>query len=474
MARPVNSFDVFDTLIARRCIKPARILAQLETHAQLPGLADARLAADRSLGCLGRPFNLEAIWQEVRRVLGLDQATAARLMDLEIALEHSEVIPIAENLSQVCDGDLLVSDTYLPPDIVKSLLQRAGLNKQTGLVVTNDGKQRGWIWKQLREAVAIRQHLGDNPHSDGCTASQVGIPAIIYTGSRQTPLERLLTERGWPSLANLAREIRLANPYLELTRPERLLWMATSQFSFPLLVLASLYLERHICNDKDCELFFVSRDCLLWRQLHERLFPNRRFTYLYGSRLCSIRPSASYLDYVRSVWHPNGFIVDLSSTGASWSRLFARLETRGQCFVIVHMDNSSYCAGGTNPNESPVLKSVLRASDLGQFLGKGLEMLNYAPHASVEDVKRLPNGAALPILADALEYDPALPRAIHSAFLAGMQSLSTYPNLLNGPTESVPELIRVFVQLVSADKQIPALFPNHFAADLAYERRLMD
>jgi predicted HAD superfamily hydrolase len=127
MARPINSFDVFDTLIARRRVEPKKLPEKLEIRAGLPGLAANRLAADRKLGTRGRPWSLHDIWMEVGRELNLDAATTDRLEEFEIQIEHEEVIPITENLALVNDGDVLISDTYLPAGIVLSLLRKAGL-----------------------------------------------------------------------------------------------------------------------------------------------------------------------------------------------------------------------------------------------------------------------------------------------------------------------------------------------------------
>src|SRR5258706_13131009 len=146
MSRPINSFDVFDTLIARRSVEPRAVLRRLEDRAGVPGLTPARIAADQRLGGHGQPYDLGDIWQEVGRVMGLDSSTIDRLRELEVQIEHEEVIPVVENLALVRDGDLLVSDTYLPAEIVRSLLRHAGLERTVALVVSNDGKFRGWIW----------------------------------------------------------------------------------------------------------------------------------------------------------------------------------------------------------------------------------------------------------------------------------------------------------------------------------------
>jgi hypothetical protein len=473
MAPLIQSFDVFDTLVARRSVEPRRVLDRLEARAGLPGLAAARLAADQRLGSRRKPHDLYAIWQEVQRAFGLDDATTRRLLDLEVQLEHDEVIPIVENLTQVRDGDLLVSDTYMPADIVRSLLRYAGLERTVGLVVTNDGKYRGWIWPQLLGQCAIRQHLGDNPHSDGRTPTTAGLRAVIYTGAHRSRIEQFLVEHDWPALANLVREVRLANPFTPCQPQERHLWLLACQLNFPLLWFASLALEHYVREQDVREVFFISRDGFLWHELYQQLFPHRQSTYLYASRLCLLKPSASYLEYFRATWHPQSVIVDLFSTGTSWAHLFARLETKARCFFLGHVDNYAYLPGGPRPQDWLVMHTIFRNSELGTPLNKGVEMLNYGSHATVEDVRWLPGKGALPVLAQCLEYDPSLPEAAHRSFRTCVEKLRHYPELLRSGPEGVPALIQAFVRFICADPHLPGIYAGHQAADAAYLQRLL-
>jgi predicted HAD superfamily hydrolase len=225
-------------------------------------------------------------------------------MEMELQIEHEEVIPIWENLEKLQDGDLLVSDTYLNADTVRSLLQKAGLSRRVGLVVSNDGKYRGWIWPQLLKCLSIRSHLGDNEESDGKSPTVAGIPSTITRLSARTQVEQFLVERGWTPLANLIREVRLANS-IRQDRPQlRHLWTMSCQLNFPLLYFASLELERYAISHGRTELFFVSRDCWMWQKLYREIFPHRLSTYLYGSRMCLFHPTSDYLDYFRATWHP--------------------------------------------------------------------------------------------------------------------------------------------------------------------------
>jgi hypothetical protein len=473
MARAVRTFDVFDTLIARRSVEPQRVLERLEARAGLPGLAAARLDADRRLWAAGRPFTLADLWRETGRALGLDAATTARLLDLEIQLEHDEVIPVADHLALVQDGDVLVSDTYLPADVVWSLLGRAGLTRQVALVLSNDGKSRGWLWPELLRTLTIRGHLGDNPHSDGQSPAAAGVPAALTTLAQRSPVERLLTERGWPALAHLAREARLACPFPAAEPRRRHLWLLGCQLNFPLLYAASRLLERHAAAHGLSEIFFVSRDGWLWQRLYRALFRHRRATYLYTSRKCLFHPSPGYLAYFRAAWHAGAVIVDLLSTGSSWSRFFARLGTRGRFFFLGRIDNYAYVREGGNPQEWMDMATLFRTSELSRPGHKALEMLNYAPHPVVEDVLPLPGGAALPVLAEALEYDPALPRAVEAAFALCLDRLPHYPELGQGPAEGLPALVKALVELICADPHLGAIYPAHQAIDAAYMQRVL-
>jgi hypothetical protein len=118
------------------------------------------------------------------------------------------------------------------------------------------------------------------------------------------------------------------------------------------------------------------------------------------------------------------------------------------------------------------LHSIFRNSEFATPPGKGVEMLNYAPHGVVEDVVMLPGNVPLPILASTLEYDPALPEAAYSAFKKCVHRLDSYPDLLRPSADSLDDLIRVFFSTICADAQLPSIYAGHLAADLAYEQSL--
>ena len=56
----IRSHDIFDTLIARRCIDPRNILIEVEQASQRPGFAASRTQAEALLYAAG-PYDLDAI-----------------------------------------------------------------------------------------------------------------------------------------------------------------------------------------------------------------------------------------------------------------------------------------------------------------------------------------------------------------------------------------------------------------------------
>ncbi|MFT3881795.1 MAG: hypothetical protein QM703_19315 [Gemmatales bacterium] len=472
MARAVQSFDVFDTLITRRSVHPLAVLHQLELQTGIAGLAQARLGADQQLWKRGAPFLLKDLWELVGQTLGWSLDLINRCIDLELQLEREQCIPITCNVALVSDGDLLVSDTYLPAEFVQSLLKSAGLEKVTSLICSNAGKSQGTVWPKILSQVAVRGHFGDNEHSDGKMPTQAGIKSTIYIGARRTPIEQQMCDLGWVSLANLAREVRLSNPFSVPHTKEQYLWNLTCQLNFPLLVLASLCLDHHLRDEKASSVLFVSRDCYLWHFLYQRLFAHTKSSYFYTSRRCLFHPSASYLQYFRSVWDPNSVIVDVSSTGTSWRKFFGSQQVQGKCFFLVHIDNYSYLTEGNHTPECLKIQAQLRSRELGVPFTKGLEMLNYGIHPVVEDVVLIDDKTAVPVLGEKFEYDPKLPQAAHRCFRACLDRLTYYPDLLSGNTANVNGLIHLLVKTISMERHWDELYVGHQEMDAAYMKRI--
>ena len=392
--RPVvNSFDVFDTLISRRCVDPLRVFAMVETATGIPGFAAVRRAAEIAIANPGMTF--DDIHAEVSLRLGLDAAASELLKQAEIDAELAQAIPISENLARVKDGDLLLSDMYLSPHVIRSLLQKAGLDRCVGLVVSTDGKQSGRIWPQVQASLDISRHLGDNRHSDVEMPRRFGIVSEHTRVAEPTPVEQWCLDAGLRPLGELIRAARLR---IATTDPlARQLLMVQTQFNFPILMLTSIALHRHAKSIGATRLLFSSRDCHLWHMLYSALFPNDLETeYLYTSRRLRVQSTAPYRIYARSRLGDNSILIDLCGSGWSSARLMETLEMPARALYFLHQ-----------LPPIPLYEQQHRTSDICRvdaLLGPEvqgldhirLEMCNYALHGSAVGMRDI-LGVAVPV-----------------------------------------------------------------------------
>ena len=68
----------------------------------------------------------EHIYDELVRLLNLTSAERARIMELAVELELDSVIPIADNINLLNVDTLLISDMYLPLNVIQLALEKAG------------------------------------------------------------------------------------------------------------------------------------------------------------------------------------------------------------------------------------------------------------------------------------------------------------------------------------------------------------
>jgi hypothetical protein len=392
----VDSFDVFDTLIARRCVDALRIFEAMEARYGIPGFAGTRREAE--LAVAGPGYTLDRIHEEVARRLGMDADAAAALKQAEIDAELADAIPISENLDRVRDGDLLLSDMYLPATVIRALLAKCGLKPLVGLVVTADGKQSGRLWRQVLTGFSIGRHLGDNPHSDVAMPRRFGIVSEHTRVSEPTTVERWCLDNG---LRPLGETIRAARLRISVSDPlARRLMLVQTQYNFPMLLLASVLLRRHAVATGATRLLFASRDCQLWHSLYTAVFPNEpESEYFYTSRRARVRPTAAYRAYALDRIDPHTILVDICGTGWSSALMMQALGLTGQALYFLH--RIPPIALYENQNATPAICRVdaVVGPERQGLEHVRLEMCNYAPHGSATGMREIA-GIAVPVFDD--------------------------------------------------------------------------
>ncbi|MBI2750239.1 MAG: hypothetical protein HYX43_13140 [Burkholderiales bacterium] len=446
----VQSFDLFDTLIARACVTPANLLAQVETALGATGFASARSAAEQHVFGAGHPFGLEAIYRELSASGFCDPDTAARLMAAEIEAEFDNAIPITENIAAVRDFDLVVSDMYLPAATLRGLLQHVGLRRFVHLFVSNAGKHHGTIWPELAQRWLILRHVGDNPHADIAQAQRYAIPTVHYTGANPNGTEQYLAGNGLTRISQLIRQLRLANPFLPMT-VEAELWNHFVQYNFPLLCLTahSARAQRDAAGLE--RLLFLARDCHFLSEIFLTLYPGEPFELVQVSRSALGADPQGMLRYLLANGLQHALVCDLVSTGYSWLQFSQDTQQPLRFFTLIHIDNYQYRAFDSTRLHQPgpfQFAYGVRSSEVNAW-SLAIELLNTAPHGSTLGMHAVGSGFA-PQFEDRHELPPSLLKTLLLAQAAAIQCLRPSRAAVAQELDAVPNPQHLLSTLVSA------------------------
>lgn len=287
----MKTWDCFDTLIGRRYVYPVTIWEEVGRRIGDPNFVQKRKDAGRGAGHVYSKFydNLPGINPQI---------------ELDVEIEHA--YPIVENMQQVQDGDIIISDMYLPTEQVEKMCRKAGLNKDVKFIVTPKGKKKGYIWNEVpKEKITL--HTGDNVKTDYNSPINAGIKAHLYEGCHFTEIEKLVS-KGNPNLAAWMRYVRLQCPYTDSRSKQ--FWVDQANGNLPMLALASLELPNQ-------PIAFTYRDSVFWHPLYEEITGKKGIKFL-SSRLMYKTATPEYRDYVNKTIK-GAAIVDIFGSG---KRLF--------------------------------------------------------------------------------------------------------------------------------------------------------
>jgi predicted HAD superfamily hydrolase len=200
----INSYDVFDTLIARRFVNNDAILSAMEHRINISNFAFNRKQSDDGT---------KSLYEIYRDLANKGIIPSDKIMEyykLEVSLEKHQIFGIKENIDKVQDGDLLISDMYFSGADILELVRFAGCDKQITIYQSNSDKRTGVLWDKLKNTNLINTHLGDNTVSDVENPKLRNIKAEHYPNAVQfTGVENYLYSKGMAMLGSLVREIRL-------------------------------------------------------------------------------------------------------------------------------------------------------------------------------------------------------------------------------------------------------------------------
>lgn len=416
----MRSFDVFDTLIARRYIHHETIWQKMERDIDLPHFAHNRGSCNYG--------HFSDIYTEMVKRGFIPPGMKQQIMDLEVQYEQEAAIPIKENMIQVNHGDLLVSDMYLPPPDILRLVRSVGMDKQVTIHASLADKQHGIFWNAMRGHLKVEYHVGDNAHADIELARRNGFNVVHYIKSAPTEIEKELVSKGLTELAMLVRETRLRNHEPNKTR----MFELANQYNLPWLFIVCEMLRRKHPNKKPV---FLGRDCQLMHKIFNTYF-NEASYYLPFSRKAACTNVEYAIQYIKANICPNYVLVDISSTGRTWNIIGQR---HAFDIEIVHYDQRDAIP---TPKNFTALNT--EKSNGMIFNKKGtnllLEVFNCADHGMLDSITMI-SGLPIAQFNSKHELSPEYIRVIQLPVNTALELRKFYDNLL-------PELSRVSDQVL--------------------------
>lgn len=332
------SFDIFDTLIARKVLEPAGIFYGVQekmrtSHLNFPAVLidhypEIRSACEsnvreyyrRTLQVRKsdhREISFEEIFQRIQDVYEINDKQMQMLMDWELELEYENSIPIPQNIQKITElvssGEtvVLISDMYLSLEFVQKLLYKASplladlplfLSREYGVQKTTR-KLFLEVYKSF-DTYNFKKwiHCGDNPFADGECPEKLGICTtltehITFNDYEHALAESLNSYDGYLLAGALARFRQEHSQMLpEDGTP------ANSEKDYFVYAYASLYFVPYVYwavhhalkKGTQC-LYFISRDGHLLKTIADALIQAEHLTlktkYIYGSRAAWRVPS---------------------------------------------------------------------------------------------------------------------------------------------------------------------------------------
>ena len=331
----LRTWDIFDTLIARRCVFPQRVFDIVEQRIKVKGFAQMRPTAERLIMQIGISYKLDEIYELLYQLMHVDKSVVERWKQVELDVELEQAIPITENLSQVKSGDVLISDMYLPEDFVRRMLEKCGLSVPVEIVITNHSKVDGKIWQRFREEGVYLFHTGDNELSDIAKPREFKLESSWTVLSRPNQYETQLLNIDFEFGAYL-RELRLANPFTEEIK--RNYWSMFVLNIGILMLIAKLLdkIQKHYGFEY---LGFCGRDTYYMRQIYQRLKDDQNESmpannYLYYSRKLISNSESELLKYFKhEINGRKALMIDLFGTGLNLNML--RLKSGLQYAILL-------------------------------------------------------------------------------------------------------------------------------------------
>ena len=283
------SFDVFDTLLLRPYVRPTDLFRHMELYFKADGFSKMRIEAERKARArYRREITLDEIYDELDDSLQHLKDEEIE-MEISVAIPNQDIMDLYNWLIQSGRTVVLVSDMYLPTEVIEKMLENCDIKGYRKLYVSSAysaTKHSGELYDIVPEDLGISKedviHIGDNRHSDYNVPMKKGIRSILC----KRPIDVYFKDhkdehRFYSRNRSLQRSIMVSMDMINESTDN--IWNDIGRrFGGPLATSYSITI-----NDSDTEALFLyaSRDGYNLKRISEELYPNRRTGYVFSQRL---------------------------------------------------------------------------------------------------------------------------------------------------------------------------------------------
>ncbi|WIH87732.1 hypothetical protein [Brachyspira pilosicoli] len=314
MKYKLYSFDVFDTIVTRKTATPYGIFAIMQNKL-LSGnynienfiknnFSLIRISTEKYLRKMyDKDINIYDIYNDISHNYFLSEYEKNLLIDMECNLEIENSIPIKFNINKVIelynnkDNIILISDMYLPSEIIrKILLKHSQIFSDIPIYVSNEynkSKNLGNMYEFIKDSLGIKFdewiHTGDNINSDIIKAKEYLINTNYFKSSMLYNFEKEILQ-----YYNHNIEIELFIGSIKNLRIEynfncNIPLNIGISFGGPILFFYVEWIIKSCISQKIKNIYFISRDGFVLKNIADIIIyikniKNINTHYLYSSR----------------------------------------------------------------------------------------------------------------------------------------------------------------------------------------------
>lgn len=307
----VVSFDMFDTIIQRKVLLPVDIFSLVEYELEKENIyvnfkENRMLAEQNAMHNDGICWNYHNIYNQLQKILDIDDDLISKIKDLEFEIELKYIIPRKSGVSYlnkaVEQGKTIyiTSDMYYPKEYLEKILTNNLIKGYKEILVSCDfGKSKcgGDLYDIIKEKEIDKKilHIGDNFNSDIKSATKKGLDVfyfisvhdMIIHSNFSSMYKKIISIADSCLVGDLFSKI-FDSPFVLSKYSGRLYLDNTKVFAdmiiIPLFTKAMLFCIDYYSTKKNPIALYIARDGYIFYNIHERLKANPKYSHLPTSK----------------------------------------------------------------------------------------------------------------------------------------------------------------------------------------------